>query len=95
MYDRYTALSAPCPVKKWPPSMSIRMVLTGPERTRLYLDLQAIAIGLAALVKEFEERMYETSTQADTRFKLAAVFAGKKKSGIHCVFRNYQCRRQQ
>ena len=52
-------------------------------------------MGLAALVKEFEERMYETSTQADARLKLAAAFAGKKKPGIHCVFRNYQCRRQQ
>ncbi len=31
MYGRYTALSAPCPAKKWPPSMDIRIVLTGPR----------------------------------------------------------------
>jgi len=33
MYPGYTALSAPCPVKKWPPSMGIRIVLTGPSNT--------------------------------------------------------------
>ena len=31
VYARYTALSAPCPAKKWPPSMGIRIVLTGPN----------------------------------------------------------------
>jgi hypothetical protein len=36
MYGRYTALSAPCPVKKWPPSMDIRIVLTGPNNFRWY-----------------------------------------------------------
>jgi hypothetical protein len=31
MYSEHTALSAPCPAKKWPPSMNIRMVFTGPS----------------------------------------------------------------
>ena len=31
MYSSYTTFSAPCPEKKWPPSMDIRLVLTGPS----------------------------------------------------------------
>jgi hypothetical protein len=33
MYGQYTTLSAPCPAKKWSPSMDIRIVLTGPDAT--------------------------------------------------------------
>ena len=33
MYSKYTMLSAPCPAKKWPMAMGIRIVLTGPGRT--------------------------------------------------------------
>ena len=29
-YSRYATFSAPCPATKWPPSMDIRIVLTGP-----------------------------------------------------------------
>jgi len=31
MYSKYTTLSAPCPAKKWPTPMGIRIVLTGPQ----------------------------------------------------------------
>ena len=31
IYSKYTALIAPCPAKKWPMAMGIRMVLTGPD----------------------------------------------------------------
>ena len=30
MYRKYTTLSAPCPARKWPMAMGIRIVLTGP-----------------------------------------------------------------
>jgi hypothetical protein len=31
MYRKYITLSAPCPAKKWPMAMGIRIALTGPS----------------------------------------------------------------
>ena len=41
MYSKYTTLSAPCPAKKWPMAMGIRIVVTGPSLRARQLALHS------------------------------------------------------